>query len=77
MSLSIGTKIAILEKVAKGASRKEIADKYGLKKSTLATLIANKKNIIEAQQRALRPRKKMAANVGVPEHRKACVPVDP
>ncbi|KAG0426438.1 hypothetical protein HPB47_026453 [Ixodes persulcatus] len=36
---------AILEEVAKGVSKKEIADKYGLKKSMLTTLVTNKKRI--------------------------------
>lgn len=50
-ALSISTKVAILEDVAKGHSRREIAEKYGVTKSTLATFIANKDKILESQDK--------------------------
>ncbi|CAH1990792.1 unnamed protein product [Acanthoscelides obtectus] len=46
-TLTIGKKIEILKKVENGARRKIICQEYGIPKSTLSTIMKNKKTIVQ------------------------------
>ncbi|KAK8768126.1 hypothetical protein V5799_005093, partial [Amblyomma americanum] len=62
------TKVEILQAVERGLLTKTaIAEKYGIKKSTLSTYIKNKDSIIDAYQKEIEPSRKRLRTSAHPE----------